>query len=122
MEHFQFDSPQEKEIAHIRGLAVNREGQCFEFTSEGGWVETNGPNTAGSGERIAQHYLLKGCDALTAVYETCKTELSCGGNILGYDYVTGKFIEYGPVEALGGVVGAQNRPKGSQGSAKAPRP
>lgn len=94
MEHFKFNNPAEEEAYHIRGIAVNRKGQCYEFTSDGGWVEINGPTTVGCGERIAQHYLLKGCSALEAVVETCKTELACGGCLLEYDWKLGTFAEY----------------------------
>jgi hypothetical protein len=96
LDHFHFNNTEEQAEFYVRGIAINRKGQCFEFSSDGGWAETVDVNSIGSGERIAQHYLLKGCDALTAVLETCTTELSCGGVILSYDWKTNKFTEITP--------------------------
>jgi hypothetical protein len=96
MEHFNFNNAEEELAYHIRGIAVNRKGQCFEFTSDGGWVEVNGPTTVGCGEKVAQHYLYKGSSALEAVVETCKTELACGGTLLAYDWKSNTLTELVP--------------------------
>lgn len=77
-------------------LVIDRKGNCYEAKSTGGWFKVPGPTTIGSGNIIAQHYLVKGCDAYTAVVETCKTELSCGGEITVYDSSTGKFETFTP--------------------------
>lgn len=94
MEHFKTNTVAEEDAFYLRGIAINKKGQCFEFSSDGGWFEVIGPDSIGSGEVIAQHYLLKGCTALEAVTETCKTELGCGGNLLAYDWKSGTFTEY----------------------------
>jgi hypothetical protein len=96
MEYFLTDTAAELGLFHLRGIAVNTKGQCFEFSSDGGWCEVNGAASIGSGEIIAQHYLIKGCDARTAVLETCTTELTCGGILTTYDWKTGKFTEIRP--------------------------
>lgn len=93
-EHFKINDAAQEEWFHMRGIAVSKKGRCFEFTSDGGWFEVTGPTSAGSGQTIAQHYLIKGCDALTAVIETCKTELACGGNLLAYDWKSNTFTDY----------------------------
>jgi hypothetical protein len=96
MSHFKCDSTAEEAQFFLRGIAVNKKGQCFEFSSEGGWFEVTGPTSIGTGETVAQHYLLKGCDAVEAVIETCTTELTCGGTLLSYEWKTGKLTEIRP--------------------------
>jgi hypothetical protein len=94
MEYFRGEDADEEYF--MRGLAVNRKGQCFEFSTDGCWSEVDTPNSIGTGQIIAQHYLYKGCTALEAVLESCVTELTCGGVLLSYDWNTGKFTEHRP--------------------------
>lgn len=96
MSHFKCDSPAEELEHYICAIAVNRKGQCFELNSEGGWFEIKGPTSIGTGEPIAQHYMLKGCSAVEAVLETCTTELTCGGVLLSFDWKTNKLTEIHP--------------------------
>lgn len=96
MEHFNFNNPEEEAGFYVRGIAVNRKGEVFEFSIDGGWVQVQAPTATGSGEKIAQHFLLKGCDAVSAILEACKTELSCGGILLSYDWKTDKMTEIRP--------------------------
>jgi ATP-dependent protease HslVU (ClpYQ) peptidase subunit len=79
----------DEEDMFMRGLVLTKKGVCYEISSNGGWYIAQGPTAMGSGGMIAQHYLTKGCDALTAVVEACKTELTCGGTIRVYDLKTG---------------------------------
>jgi hypothetical protein len=73
----------------LQGLVLSKKG-CFEFSSDGGWFEVDTPTALGSGGAIASHFLTTGSDALTAVRETIKTDVSCGGTITIYDLETGK--------------------------------
>ena len=75
----------------MRGLVVTGEGDCYEITTSGGYFLATPPVTIGSGSWIAQHFLYTGHDALTAVQEACKTELTCGGDITVFDLATRKF-------------------------------
>ncbi len=91
-----FDSPLVNDGEHVfsmRGLVVTRKGKCLEVTTEGGWHEVTSPVAIGSGCEIAQHYLTTGHDAVKAVVEACKTELSCGGKITVYDFKSHSFGE-----------------------------
>jgi hypothetical protein len=87
----------------MRGIAVTKKGEYYEFASDGGWHKGQGKTALGSGSTIAQHYLTKGCDAFTAVVETCKTELSCGGQITVFKVSDGSWSYFDasgkPVEA-----------------------
>ena len=94
MEHFKTSEEMQDDWYHMRGIAVNKKGQAYEITTDGAWFPINGAWATGSGSTIAQHYLVKGCSALEAVQETCKTELSCGGNLLTFDWKSGTFTEY----------------------------
>jgi hypothetical protein len=93
LDHFNFNSPEEQAGFHATGLAVNRKGKCFEISVDGGWYEVTGCAATGSGEKIALHFLNKGCDAVESVIETCETELSCGGTLLSYDWKSDKFTQ-----------------------------
>lgn len=94
MEHFKFNNKEEEDAFYVRGLAVNKKGQCFEFSVDGDWYEVTGNAAIGSGEKIALHEMNKGCDALEAVIQTCSTELTCGGNLLTYEWATDEFTQY----------------------------
>lgn len=85
---------EDSEVMHMRALCITRKGVCFEFSTEGGWHEVTYASALGSGDFIAQHFLSTGHDALKAVQEACKTELSCGGKIITYDFTTHTFTEY----------------------------
>jgi hypothetical protein len=95
MEYFTPDSSSEDAL-YMRGLLITPKGECYEISSEGGWHIVQGAVAIGSGSMIAGHYLAKGCDAVTAVAETCKTELTCGGTITTWDSKTNTFSEIGP--------------------------
>jgi ATP-dependent protease HslVU (ClpYQ) peptidase subunit len=75
----------------MRGLLVTSKGHAFEFTSDGGYFQITNYAAIGSGAQIANHFLTTGHDAVTAVIEACKTELTCGGNLAIYNLTTGKF-------------------------------
>lgn len=78
----------------MSALSVTRKGKCFEHDSFGGWFEITNPAALGSGSTIAQHYLKQGVDAVTAIRETCKSNISCGGNIMAYDFTDHTFTAY----------------------------
>lgn len=84
----------EEGMISMSALSVNRKGRCFEHDSFGGWFEVITPTAIGSGGQIAQHYLNNGADAITAIREACKTNLSCGGKIMAYDFTDHSFTEY----------------------------
>jgi 20S proteasome alpha/beta subunit len=75
----------------MMGLVLTEDKQAFEIFSDGGWFPINTPTAVGSGSYTAQHFLTTGHDAVQAVKEACKTELTCGGDITVYDITTGKF-------------------------------
>lgn len=68
-----------------RALMITERSECFEITTNGGYFAINSPYSIGSGSYYAQHFLLTGHDAITAVKEACKSELTCGGEIAVYD-------------------------------------
>jgi hypothetical protein len=82
--------------ACLKALIITSKGVCIEFTDEGGWFVAPQHTSIGSGWIVAQHYLLKGETAITAVKETCKTEVGCGGRITVYDLKTKSFMVIDP--------------------------
>lgn len=83
MEHFL--GKDEDGDLEMRGLLVNSDKECYEFSTSGGYFPINSPIAIGSGSWIAQHFLFTGHNAIKAVQEACKTELTCGGKIAIYD-------------------------------------
>lgn len=75
-------------------IAVLPDGKAFEVETNGLWILADNPTAIGSGFPVAQHYLNQGVDALTAVREAIKSNVSCGGQIIAYDASTGKFRQY----------------------------
>lgn len=77
----------------MRGFVYDISGkECYEISSEGGYFLLDSPQAIGSGCFTAQHYLTTGHNAIVAVVEACKTEMTCGGDILIYDIEKGEFI------------------------------
>lgn len=68
-----------------RALVVTEKARCFEISTDGGYFEIHNPYAIGSGSYYAQHFLLTGYDALTAAREACKSELTCGGQLMVFD-------------------------------------
>lgn len=70
-------------------LTVTKGGECFYSNTSGEYYQVEGPIAIGSGADIARHFLVaKSADAVTAIKEAIKTELSCGGTIRTYNYKT----------------------------------
>lgn len=96
------------------GLAITRKGECYEFNSRGVWYKMENPTSIGSGDIVSQHYLTLGYDAVTAVIQTCKTELGCGGRLTAYDYRTGSFTDVTPLGASRSAVQADSEAEPSK--------
>lgn len=101
LEEFGLTTPMEQFLGkdedgpiEMRGIIVNSDNKCFEFSTSGGYFPIDSPIAIGSGSWIAQHYLTTGYDAIRAVKEACKTELTCGGDIMVYEIKTNNFTTW----------------------------
>lgn len=78
----------------MTGLFVSRKGRCISSNTKGLTHDVEFPCAEGSGSEIANHFLRSGSDAITAIKEACKTELTCGGPIIAYNFATDTFTRY----------------------------
>jgi hypothetical protein len=92
-----FELPEDLEDCGISSILVTVDrnaGTAYETDHTGMYHKVVQPLAYGSGCVVAQHYLTTGHDALTAVRETIKTNVTCGGRILAYDTKTKKYHSY----------------------------
>lgn len=90
-----FELP-EKEFDNLdtAALLVAKNGNAIELTTDGLWGTVTHPVAYGSGSTVAQHYLNSGASALVAVREAIKSNTSCGGQIVAWNWKEGKFRVY----------------------------
>lgn len=69
-------------------IVLTEDGDVLEACPEGLWSTVQGKEAWGSGSIVAQHFLNTGYSALFAVEEACKTNISCGGQIMSYNIET----------------------------------
>ncbi len=85
--------PTPDEDCHTVGVFVGKE-KVIEANTDGLWTTISHPAAFGSGSTIAQHFLNRGDDAITAVREASAADITCGGQIIAYDPKTDKFKVY----------------------------
>lgn len=88
------DLPENPKIYDGVALLVTFEGEAYEIDTNGLFTRTRYKNAIGSGSDIALHYLTTGFGALRAVREAIKTNVSCGGRIVTWDWRQDKWKTY----------------------------
>jgi len=77
-----------------KGIFIKEDGTALEVETNGMYATVDVPSAYGSGQTIAQHYLKSGVDALEAVRQTIKSNMTCGGRLLSYDVETKEIVAY----------------------------